>query len=114
MCTEYWTLQFDHDCPLCGSHEASQLQTHWLGEFAGFSHAYELGDRLPHLRGIEAATLGHDEEDSFISICDQCRGACLLGSSHRERGCRARLALPLDACLTARTRARLLPIREVM
>ncbi len=74
MCTEYWTLRVDYDCPLCGSRELGQLQTHWLGGLASFMSLYELGERLPHLRGIEAATLGHDEESSFISTCRTCGG----------------------------------------
>jgi hypothetical protein len=73
MCCEYWTLRVDYDCPLCGSHEKGELQTHWMGDLGSCLDRYEIGQRVVQLHGIEAATLGEVGPDDFISICRSCR-----------------------------------------
>ncbi len=80
MCCDYWTLLVDYVCPLCDSHQSGELQTHWLGELGGWPKIYGIGDRLPHLQGIEAATMGQDDERSFISTCKHCGGSIHWGA----------------------------------
>lgn len=74
MCCEYWTLRADYTCPLCGSEEQGELQTHWMGDLGSCLDCYQLGQKVPQLRGIEAATLGADGPEEFISVCRSCHG----------------------------------------
>ncbi len=59
---------------MCGSSEDGELQTHWMGDLGSCLDYFELGAPIPQLRGIEAATLGQDGPDDFISICRLCGG----------------------------------------
>jgi hypothetical protein len=74
MCTEFWTIKTDYVCPMCGASQAGELQTHWLGQPGGFMHPRSLGEQVPELRNIAAASMSGGPEDGFVAECRNCHG----------------------------------------
>lgn len=80
MCSQFWTITTEYECPLCGSHEHGELQTHFMGDFGSCSNFYALGESVDELRGVEAGRLGEGLADDFISVCRNCRGVIDWGA----------------------------------
>lgn len=71
MSIDYWNLRARVTCPHCGNEYDANLQTHWMGEDGSSLNYYQLGERVPELHGIQAATLDGIKDD-FTSKCTQC------------------------------------------
>ena len=53
MCCQFWNLRLQYECPMCGSLENGELQTHWMGDLGSCLDYFELGAPIAQLRGIE-------------------------------------------------------------
>lgn len=69
MCTEYWNLTADVECPK-GHRFTDELQTHFMGEGGSCSYHYRLGESVDELQGVSVMLDGRN--DDFIGRCPEC------------------------------------------
>lgn len=67
MCTKYWNLHAESQCPDCGSVKEREWQTHAHGDFGSCANHYRVGQPIPEL-----AEAPDEEIGEMTTGCDDC------------------------------------------
>jgi len=85
MCSQYWNLIAEVECPECHTKEEIELQTHWMGEVGSYVNRYHLGEKVQELRGIKEAVLDGTTND-LVGDCpnEECEAWLNVGARIKD------------------------------